>query len=238
MLTSLYAAASGMEAAEALHASTAANLAQAHLSGFRRSLSVDAFGGDADRVQRPPGAGGLASEPIVDFSPGRLEQTDQPLDLALDGPGFFAVDGPDGPLYSRNGVFQLGADGVVTTTGGLSLQGVGGRLTLPGNASLQQLQIASDGSIRVGNQTVGRIRIVNFEDVSRLERMRATLFRAPDDQPPQPSEASVLQGVRELSNVQPVTELVSLITASRRYEAAQRAMHAVSEATQKMIDRR
>ena len=239
MLTSLYTAASGMEAAESLHAATAHNLAHAHQAGFRRLLATDVSSlrnRDDFRVEND--LLGLQSEQRIDFSPGALEHTGAPLDLALDGPGFFAVDGPQGPLYTRNGAFHLHGDGTIVTGDGLPLRGSNGPIVVPPQVRLASLQIGSDGAITVDGNEIGRIEVADFEDRTRLEQVGDTLFRAPDDLAAAPANAAVLQGTREHSNVQPVEELVALITASRRYEASQRALRSIDEATQKLIERR
>ncbi|MCA9053178.1 MAG: flagellar hook basal-body protein [Planctomycetaceae bacterium] len=239
MLSSLYTAASGMEAAEALHAATAHNLAHAHQAGFRRMLATDQTmlrNGEDSRLEND--LTGLQSTQQIDLTTGTLEHTGETLDLALDGAGFFTVQGPAGPLYTRNGVFHLAGDGTIVTSDGLPLAGSNGPIVVPPQTQLAQLTVGLDGSVRVDGNEVGRIELANFEDPTRLESVGVTLFRAPDGLAATDVSASVLQGTIEHSNVSPVGELVALITASRRYEASQRALRSIDESTQKLIARR
>ncbi|MFV0445135.1 MAG: flagellar hook-basal body protein [Planctomycetaceae bacterium] len=234
MLASLYTAGAGMEAAEALHRTTAHNLARGNQPGFRRLVSVETA--LLDQPRPGPLSPRLAALEQVDFSSGPFETTGQPLDLAIDAPGFFVLEGPQGPLYTRCGVFQLNAEGILINGDGLPVQGEGGPLTIPGTALLSDLQVTSDGSLQLGNNKIGKLQVVTFEDVSRLRPVGGATFAAPADMPAQQTEGAVLQGVREQSNVQQVQELVSLITASRRYEAAQKALRTIDEATKKRIE--
>jgi len=176
----------------------------------------------------------------TDFSPGSLQKTGRPLDLALSGDGFFVLDGPDGPLYTRNGVFHIDAQNQLVTATGLVVQGEGGPITLPAETSLGQIYIGKDGTVRVSDgaesQEQGKLQLVSFTDTHVLMPVGTTAFAAPPGTPTQEAEAVVAQGTRESSNVSAVTELVELIGASRYFEASQRAMRTIADAVQNNTD--
>jgi flagellar basal body rod protein FlgG len=242
MLPGFYSAATGMTVSSRHHEVTAQNLAFLHHPGYRREVVVqETFESQYDLVRQNPqapeslGVGELST--VVDFEPGTLHATGRKLDVALQGEGFFVVQGPEGPLYTRNGVFQVGLDQALVTSDGLPVQGNGGPITLPPDASTESLLIADDGTITHGGLPVGKLDVVQFGDLSRLERKGASLFQAPEDMRPEPAQKTVVvQGMRESSNVQAVHELVSLISASRHYEGSQRALQAMGESIERHIN--
>src|SRR5205807_493753 len=102
----------------------------------------------------------------VDFRPGALQHTGAPLDLAIDGNDFFTLQGPDGPLYTRNGTFRLNPQGQIVSQGGYPLQGTGGPITIPSGAA--DITVARDGGVSAGGQPIGRIQLARFQDLSQL----------------------------------------------------------------------
>jgi flagellar basal-body rod protein FlgF len=237
MLRGLYAAATGMEAAANSHEVTSRNLAHASVPGFRKMLSTfEAMKNPHADTREEELAGAEVKTPTFDFTSGPLNRTGAPLDLALEGDGFFVVDGPEGPLYTRSGTFQLDGGGQLITPDGLPVRGASGTITIPPNTPLSQVVIGSDGTVRVGKEDLGRLDIRRFDDPQSLRSVGATLFQAPQLLVAQPSDAQVIQGVREMSNVSAVSELVNLIAAQRHYEMSQKAAVAMDRAAQKRID--
>ena len=237
MLTGLYSAANGMEAATVRHELAAANLAFAQNPGhrriairhqsFRSALSATASEDlDPDGPDQP-------LNPTIDFRPGHIEHTGRTLDVALQGDGFFVLEGPQGPLYTRNGRFQVNTAGELVSGDGLRVRGTGGPLTLPPGTSSLNLQVTAEGRVLMGEAPVGQFDIVSFDDMSQLQRAGAALFSAPESVSTSRAKTSVLQGAYEHSNVEPVTELVSLLIASRQYEAAQQSMRSIERAVEK-----
>src|SRR5262249_54458016 len=114
MISGLYSAASALDAAEQAHDITAHNIAHASVPGYRRrSVTFETFSRDsteqiATESSSSNSLGVRASNVYTDFTPGDYQYTGNSLDLAVQGDGFFVLDGPNGPLYTRNGVFQLG----------------------------------------------------------------------------------------------------------------------------------
>lgn len=240
MLTGLYSAGTAMEAATRHHEVVAHNLAHAHMPGYRRQLVRHASFESALQEEMQGSVnrqamGTSSSEVVTDFTIGSMSRTDHALDVALQGPGFFVVEGPQGPLYTRNGAFQLDATGQLVTIDGLPVQGSGGPITIPTDVPSNAIEIAQDGSISAAGSRLGKLQIVDFEEPQRLTKAGITLYAA-DGLAPQEVDTPLLQGMREGSNVSPVQELVELINAQRRQEAAQRSMTLLSESISKNID--
>jgi flagellar basal-body rod protein FlgF len=237
MLRGLYAAATGMEAAANSHEVTSRNLAHASVPGFRKMLSTfEAMRNPHADTQEENLAGTEVKTPTFDFTSGPLNRTGSPLDLALEGEGFFVVEGPNGPLYTRSGTFELNGEGQLITPDGLPVMSGSGAITIPPDTPLSEVVIGADGTVRVGREELGKIDIRSFDDPQSLRSVGATLFEAPPELTAQPSEARVMQGVREMANVSAVSELVNLIAAQRHYEMSQRAVVAMDRAAQKRID--
>jgi flagellar basal-body rod protein FlgF len=240
MLSGLYSAAAGMDAATTRHEVAAKNLAFAQHPGHRRlAFRQSSFGshlGEAGGNLTPTGpmTEALPSEQ-VDFSPGRLELTGRTLDVALEGEGFLVLEGPQGPLYTRNGRLHVNAAGELVSGDGWRVQGRGGTITFPPGTSTQNLQITSSGQWIASGIPLGQLEIVTFADPARLQRVGAAVFAAPEGVIPEPVESTVIQGMFEHSNVEPVSELVALIVAARQYEAAQQAMRSIERAVERHI---
>lgn len=241
MLRGIQAAASGMDAATEAHSIISRNLAHVSVPGYRRVVipfaTLDVANPAAlsaeDSIET---VGTQPGRIATDFTQGVLSQTGNPLDVALTGDGFFVVEGPNGPLYTRSGAFMLNAEQQLVTADGLPVTGQSGAIQVPLGASVQRLEISSDGTIRSGREEVGRLKIVKFDNPQLLESVGASLFEAPAQAQPGASTAQVIQGSRELSNVSAVSELVNLIAAQRHYEASQRTMTALDRAMQRRLE--
>ncbi|MEZ6061522.1 MAG: flagellar hook-basal body protein [Planctomycetaceae bacterium] len=239
MLSGLYSAASAMDAASLRHETSADNLAHAHQPGFRRRVVGEvAF----ESVLNPrPGssardeaAARLSDASLsVDFRQGPLQQTGRALDVALQGDGFFVVQGPDGPLYTRNGGFHVNGDGQLVTVDQLPVLGEGGPLNLPNGVSSESIQVSASGEVLSGTEVIGQLQLASFDDLSVLLPAGVSLFSAPPNAQVQPANAQIVQGFLEQSNVQAIDELISIMVGSRQYEAAQKAMNAMDESIQK-----
>lgn len=191
------------------------NLANASTSGFRRETTL--FSEVVSRLHVEGGSisMGTARVRVTDFAPGSVEVTGGPLDLAVDGPGFFQVETPDGPRLTRSGAFAPDAAGVLRTPEGHALLDEGGApLALPAGAGA--IVVAGDGSVAVDGRGIGRIAAVAPADPASLSREGGKLFRA--EGPVDPTGARILQGELEGSNVSPVEELARMIEVQRAYE--------------------
>jgi flagellar basal-body rod protein FlgF len=167
----------------------------------------------------------------IDFSPGGIHRTGNPLDVALRAPlDFFVVNTPQGPLYTRAGNFTLNANSELVTQDGLQVQGDGGAINVQGLLAT----ITPDGSVRAGNQTVGRLRVVRFENQNGLVAVEGARFRAVGAQPLTVEPRMEPQSL-EMSNVSAITGMVDLITTNRAFDAYTKAAQSLDTLNQTAI---
>jgi len=148
-----------------------------------------------------------------DFKPGPIQRTGNPLDVAIDGNAFLVVQTPRGERYTRNGALQINATGQLVTSEGYEVQGDGGPIQLQSTDA--NVSIAEDGSIRVregsntkSDSTRGKLRLVRFEQVGRLQKDGSSLFAAPNGVVALAADkVRVIQGAVEQSNVRGVAEM-------------------------------
>ncbi|HZQ21174.1 MAG TPA: flagellar basal-body rod protein FlgF [Terriglobales bacterium] len=159
----------------------------------------------------------------LDLAQGNLERTGNPMDLALEGPGFFSIQTKAGTLYARSGNFQISASGQLTTSSGDPVLGTGGLITLPLNA---QASISADGTISVAGAVAGKLKLVEFEPGRQVAAVGGSYYSASARNAGPAVHTIVRQGMLEFSNVNPVMAVVSLIAAQRQAEMAGRAMNA------------
>ena len=231
MLNGLQSCASAMESLNRQHEVTAANLAHMNTPGHRRMVMNFAEQlSSQDETEGRPGT--TAGAPTSDFTVGRLLETGRNLDVAIKGDGFFAFESPGGVVYSRSGVlFMDGATKNLVNADGFPVLDSGNSpVTFDGME--QQLSVGSDGTLSSNGKSFGKLGIFSFEDNKKLESINQTLFRTGQATPRAESDATIVQGSRESSNVNPLTEMVALITGSRHFEAAQRAMRMISDSIQ------
>ncbi len=198
------------------------NLANVSTTGYKRRCTNFAA---ALAAQTGDGMDKAGTKPIVggdiDFSQGRMIQTGQPLDAALNGKGFFAIETPEGPLYTRHGIFHVNSNGQIVDAQGRMAAGDGGPLVVPAEVDVSEVQIGTDGRLFAGGAEIGKFRIVDFPGkTDQLVPAGLGCYYAPKEVSPTSTEDVVVkQGYQEGSNVQMVEELVNLIMVSRVYEA-------------------
>jgi len=190
------------------------------------NLNTTAFKGEAmafsQYLVQAPGNGPLAFVQDIgtvrDLRQGPISSTGNPLDLALQGQGYFAVQTPLGTRYTRNGHFTLDAQGQIVTTEGFPVLADSGQpITVPGNT--HGIAVATDGTISVGQDgsaqqnVIGKLQMVDFAVPQAVTPAANGLWVT--DQTPQPASAGVQQGMVEESNVQAVVELTRMIAVSR-----------------------
>ncbi len=234
MFRGIYAAATALDAAQQRQEVTAANLANSSTPGYKQQgVRFETFNLAIGRDQPPPPdiVGTRLAATYTDFRPSALQPTGNPTDLALGEPDqFFAVQGPTGTVFTRNGSFRLTAQGQLVTHAGYPLLGTTGPIAVPEGTG--RVNVASDGSVTADGTPVGNVRLVRFADLTRLSPAGPTLYTAPQDMPPQDAAGRVAQGFREASNVNPTETMVGMIASTRYYEAAQRALRAIAESVQ------
>jgi flagellar basal body rod protein FlgG len=230
----MYSAASGLVVASEQQEAVAYNLANSSTPGYReRGLVVETFDRVLGRATPPTGdiVGARTVQAYHDFRPGPLQQTGNPLDLALGEPDrFFVLAGPNGPLYTRNGTFSRTPQGQLVSPAGYPLQGDNGAITFAPDAA--KITISTDGTVTVDGQPAGTVQMVRFTNLQQLTAAGPTLYAAPTAAGATPAPGRVLQGFREGSNVQPADAMVRLLIGTRYYDAAQRALRAISESIQ------
>ncbi len=254
MMKALYTSATGMKAHQFLLDVISNNLANVNTTGYKRVQAnfqdllydkiVPAGSESAQGVVNPTGLQVGSGVRVVStnkvYSQGVPENTGRAFDLAIQGNGFFQVTHPDGSVvYTRDGTFRLNSNGELVTSEGLSLQpaitvssdSIGVSVGSDGTVSSQ----SSDGS----SQSLGQITLATFPNSAGLESMGRNLLRettasgAPvTGTAGQNGIGEVMQGFRENSNVEVVTELVNLIVAQRAYETSSRAIKASDDMLQ------
>jgi flagellar basal-body rod protein FlgG len=172
----------------------------------------------------------------VDFTPGPIRQTARSLDFAIRGDGFFEVSKDGQPYYTRKGDFQIDNEGRLTTAEGLLVEGAGGPITIPRNIVPGSIAMDERNNLRSGNQTLGTLKVVSFQDNGKLQRIGNTLFAVPTDmQAEEPTDTAVVNGALEGSNAAVSEELVDMITCIRNFESCQRMIRSQDENTGRMI---
>lgn len=227
-------AAGGMQARLESLDMLANNLANTETSGYKTDRefynlyqSAEA-GADEDATTLP-----VIERTWTDFSAGTLRATGNPLDLALSGNGFFAVDGPAGTLYTRNGNLRVSASGALVTSEGYAVRTVsGGRLQVQPSGPLE---VSGDGAVRQNGQTLGQIAVASFADNSVLMKHGSSYFES--TAPSQPAAGTeVEQGKLEASNVGPAESAVRLVAVMRQFEMLEKAAQMGSQMNRESVE--
>ncbi len=169
-------------------------------------------------------------------SEGEFSPTNNPLDVAITGPGYFVVEGEEGNLYTRNGHLRLDADGnLVTPQGKLLLNADGQPIVLP-QQTTGSITIAPDGTVSAAGVTYGKLDLVTFENEQALQMVGDGMYQT-DEVPIPATEASLLQGMVEKSNVQPIVEMTKMIEVLRAYQSINRLLQTEHELQRRAIQR-
>jgi len=157
----------------------------------------------------------------MDMRTGAIIPTGRDLDVAIEGSGFFTIQGPSGTQYTRDGHFVRAADGTLTTNDGSPVLGTDDDVIKIGTG---KITIQADGTVRSGNMTAGQLKITEFDDPGKLTRQSGSLLGAGTQTPNEASDPSVHAGAIEESNVKVVERIAELTDASRGFEALQRGV--------------
>jgi flagellar basal-body rod protein FlgF len=218
----LYQAAGAMRSGERRLEAIAHNLANVSTRGYKRDTTF------AHAVQSRRGnVSQVMTGTAPDLSQGPLDVTGNPNDLALDGPGFFAVEDSSGRSYTRDGSFHVDDKGTLVTQDGQAVAWKGGRATL--RPAGRSLNVDANGYVRQGDTTVGQLDVVDFDQPSKLTRGAGGRWVAPQGVQEIPSKAQVRQGSAERSNVESMDELVALVTVQRGFESAATTMRTIEQ---------
>ncbi|MEM7457430.1 MAG: flagellar hook-basal body protein [Planctomycetota bacterium] len=236
MIQGLYSNAAAMDVLTQRQELISSNLAHMNTGGHRRSRIGVSKRSVPDFQGRIGELGPEVSIAKVDFSQGRLHRTGAPLDFAISGDGFFVVEGDGGELLTRNGRFHIDPDSnTLVNEEGFPAQGENGAIQIDSSIPASAISISANGTLSANGESLGKLRIAAFEDNEQLELVSATYFREGANAVAKESDASVQQYFMEMSNVNPVSELVALIVSSRRFEAAQRASKVISDTLRENI---
>ncbi len=170
---------------------------------------------------------------FMDTNSGPLRQTGNPLDVALEGPGWFGVQTPEGTMYTRAGNFQLNANGELVTGSGQPVAAAGGgTITIPAGA--KEVRIGKNGALATEQGELGQLMVTEFENPQSLKPQGNGLYKA-DDAGTEAANTRVRQGMVEGSNVNAVLEMTRMIDVSRAYQATQRMLQSEHERQRTMI---
>ena len=259
----IYEAASGMLVQETHLDVITNNLANVDTPGYKRRISATSdFSALLDRIEKVSEDGetkittvlpadmpfkgrevigslslaAIFSEDVMDTFPGVLKTTESPLDIAIDGQGFFAVaDENDNTFYTREGNFELDNNGNVVTPNGLMLQGEGGAINVGNNAS--SIEVNPSGQFIANGQVVGKVAVFNFENPTYMRHVSRNLL-TPTEQSGEAEQAEnvrIWSGALEMSNVEVVTEMTRMIEAQRIYEGASKALMTHDDMTSRLV---
>jgi flagellar basal-body rod protein FlgG len=241
MHPALWVSKTGLSAQDTKMTTISNNLANVNTTGFKRDRAVfqdlmyqierQPGGQNTENTQLPSGlqlgTGVRVVGTAKQFTQGNLQVTEQPLDLAVNGRGFFQIEMPDGQIaYTRDGQFQLNANGDIVTPDGFPLEP---NINVPENAN--NITIGKDGTVTavVDDQAapinLGQVTLVDFINPQGLQAIGNNLFKATtasgdpgEGEPGLAGLGSIEQGTIESSNVEVVEELVNMITTQRAYE--------------------
>jgi flagellar basal-body rod protein FlgF len=216
------------------------NIANANTTGFKveQLLVGTEVGARARNDSIKPGASFVLDNGVGrDFGQGALQQTGRSLDFGIEGEGaFFTVNDGTGDAYTRDGAFTLDPTGKLVTKAGLAVQGDGGDIIL--DPALGAAVIGEDGTISQNGALVGKLTLARFETLGALSKDGDGLYRNRSNSTPiDATGAKISQGSLEASNVNPLTEITSMIEISRAYEQATRMIENVNDLSKRAVER-
>jgi len=234
------AAASGMQSRMDSFDLLANNLANTSTIGYKADrefystyLSPEAINSADPAVGDSP----VVERRWTDFGQGTLITTGSQTDLALSGPGFFALNGPNGPLYTRNGSFQISPQGALVTAEGYAVRLAGGQplQLLPG----VPVEVGAGGQVSQDGNALGQLELVDFKDENALVKAAGTYFQNPDPQANPagaPLNLQVAQGKLETSNAIPAESAARMVLLLRHFEMLQHAVKVGAEMNRQAME--
>ncbi len=236
MVSGKYSALAGAISREQSIANISANLANINTSGYKKSMvSFESILRGEQQTNEGKGINyNRIRNNFADFSPGAMRQTEDPLDIAIQGSGFFKLQGPSGVHYTRRGDFAINQDGLLTTNGGFPvLDEAGSEISIP-DTDTSKVAIGDDGTIyllgpEASREEVARIAVVDIEDKLTLKRETDTTFSLENGGTEIESETyRVIQGNLELSNVNMAAEMAKMIDSHRIFETYHKVLKSFS----------
>jgi len=238
MIKGLYTSASGMIPGLKKQEIIANNISNSSTSGFKKD---DMFVRELSRAERrlAPKKSDWQTPTVdaeyTDFRPGVFDQTGNPLDVAIEGDGFFTLLDGEGKMYlTRSGTFTVNGEGYLSYPGNFLLTSEGG----PIQVGSGQVSISKSGEVEVDGLAVGRIVPMTIANLDDLQKAGQSLFTIPEGMQLIPStQATIQQGYLETSNVDIVREMVDLIISYRDYEANAKAIQSQDSSLEHLFNR-
>jgi flagellar basal-body rod protein FlgF len=221
----LYTAFLGMRSRQRTLDTQSNNIANASTTGYKAERllysAIEATkkgGGDKQNL-----VAGVETSSRVDFSAGSIQETGRSLDMAIEGDAFLQIQTKQGVRYTRAGNFSLDANGQLVTHNGDLVVGTRGAISVPQGG---ELSIGQDGTLSVGGQEIDRLKVVRFNNPAMaLKKEGNALFVATGaEQPSENVNSKVVQGALESSNINPISEMVTMINNNREFESLQKSV--------------
>ena len=202
------------------------NLANANTTGYKEDRMFTQVLNEEFDIEGSPVSQRLLSQ-WANTQQGSFESTGNPTDVSINGDGFFVVtDEETGTsFYTRNGNFMLDSEGTLINASGQIVEGVSGPITFPPEGG--DVVITSRGEIRVNDQEIGQLQIVQFADPGGLERVEGAAFREGNQFPEPVEEPELMQGYLESSNVDTISAMTELIENARFFEMQQKVLRSI-----------
>lgn len=219
----------------------AQNVANSTTTGFKKAILVSRPFADYLGIETRATGGAAAAVPasapdmatVTDFTQGTQRYTGNPLDLTIEGPGFFELRQGDRVVYSRQGNFQLDLGGRLVNHAGLTVSGTSGDITL----TSAQPVIDAQGRVTEAGKDAGQVKVVRIANPQTLEGLGDGLYAATDKTQVRGGRAQVRQGFLEASNVATMQEMVRMIETMRHFEASQKVVQAYDGILDKAISK-
>lgn len=241
MIQGLYQSAAAADGFEAWNNSIARNIAASATPGFKKTtvsfegVAAGTLGqglsGQTMQLRVSP-----STRAATDFQPGDVRQTGDPLEFAIDGPGFFKLQKPNGSaVYTRDGQFHVASDGRLVSKQGYDVVGDSGVIQLLPDGGL--LSVDAEGRVHQGEQEVGSLTLYTFPNNDQLHRANGGYVVDPNrPQTPTTAETSrIRQGCLEMSNVSAIREMADLVLVSNALQANQRVIQTMDELSQRAV---
>jgi flagellar basal-body rod protein FlgF len=243
MEVGIYTGAASLAAFEKWQEAISQNISNGSVPGFKKTdIAFSAMDGSVTSLQDGSSSsdsvrGSMpAASPRISMAQGQLSHSDNELDFAIQGTGFFQVQQPNGNMaYTRNGQFHLSPDKTLVTKEGMPVQGEAGPITFKTGGG--PIAINPDGTITQQDQTIGKLPAYSFADPSGLRRVGDSML-APNDPTVTPQKIErpqILNNSLEDSNVSSLSEMVNMVAVSRAYEASQKVIQTSDDNEDKAI---
>ena len=239
MLRSLYIASTGMLAQREKMDIVTNNIINVDTTGYKKDTLITRSFKDM-MIQSmngqdigPLNTGIHVDDVVTSFVQGNLEQTDRLTDVALEGDGFFVVNTPAGVRFTRDGAFAVSSDGYLVNSEGNYIQGTNGSIFV----GRGEFTINEQGYVTVNGQTVNRLLLVTFENLTGLEKAGSNMFAQGSAGAPQlAAGCKVKQGYLEASNVDMAEEMVTMVELNRAYQVNQRVLTMLDQSLGKTVN--